>query len=651
VKRASTLRGAHTPQAPAQPDPLRSRDALSSMMNSNTPARRRTRNLLLDVPIAWRLTLGFLLAALIAAFAASIPAVQRATALSRESAFYESLLSTNTSLTTADSFLQLMDTKVHQTLLDAAAAVPSRETLATDQTDVQGLVQRYDTTLSDYARFDLLALHSDEVAVLDEAGHSIQVTQQKTFTSSVLRTWQVYRAAQSSVMQNIAAGNLADAQAQERAQGEPTNADALSALRALILFNGRIAGSIHDAAIVEQQNQVIIALIAAAAAFLAVGFVGWIISNTLVRRLRLLRRVTQEVERGEVDTRVTVIGRDEIGGVSASINGMLDTIVGLLDVTRRQRDALTNAAERLFADVRLAGAGDLRISAAVTDDPVGLLANAFNFTVGRFRRFVLRAQSTVDQLDVVGRQEIERIEVFMATLQQHVREVNSGVPKSSVASLASTLGTGAHQSDSIHEGSSGGELGVQVEGAREMVRQLARAGANYHARAVLDLAERAYSSAERLSQITVTIAKQQQSYGMDELVRAQMDEVRTLGAVLTQMGTEAYGIQQNTGTKLSELDAVLARLSLAPHAPSYPASGTPSSTPSMAGAALYDIVRLSNGFAQDIATLTRQKLVVTSELRSGLAPYRLEGSGVAAMASPADYQGAMSGGSASNPWS
>ena len=124
------------------------------------------------------------------------------------------------------------------------------------------------------------------------------------------------------------------------------------------------------------------------------------------------------MEEGEIDARVRVVGRDELAEVSASVNAMLDTIVGLLEETRRQRDALTRAADRLFTDMRVAGAGDLRASAAVSNDPIGMLGNAFNLTVGRFRRFLLRTRTGLDQLDGIARREAQRTQTFFAFTQQ-----------------------------------------------------------------------------------------------------------------------------------------------------------------------------------------------------------------------------------------
>ena len=615
----------------------------SSRRPGARPTRSRRAFLLLDLPIAWRLTIGFLLAAVIAAAASAVPALQRAQSLSRESAFYQSLLATNTSLTTGNSFLQLMNTEAHNLLTDASAPAPSRETLATDESAIAGLATRYNTILNDYVHGSLLDQNASQVAQLTEAGHAVEVTQQRTLASSALRTWQFYQAAQAEVVHDIATGDLTGAQTLERDQGEPTNADALSAVRALIQFDGRVASSIQDAAVVEQNNQIVIAAIAAVLAFLAIGFVGWIISNTLVSRLRALRRVTQLVESGQVEERVFVAGRDEIARVSASVNAMLDTIVGLLDVTRRQRDALTDAADRLFTDMRLAGAGDLRVNAAVSSDPIGMLANAFNFTIGRFRRFVLRTQTTLNQLDVVGHRELERAETFLIAAQQYVHG----------AQWAARSGVVAQQPQPQHHDSSTLRTAAlpvvteRIDHARELVRVVARSGANHHARAVLDLSEQAYIAAGRLSELIASPARQAASTPVDAaFTPAILSELRTLGSLLQRVGIEANSIQQNTSVKLAELDGTLADiptvLQTATRSPEISSSAAStvsaaSFTATATATQMLDLVRLASTFAQDASSMARQVIGITDELRAGLLPFRLEAASPTERGEPALY--------------
>lgn len=381
---------------------------------------RRSGNLLLEMPIGARLTLGFILAALIATIAASFIGAQRSQALSLQSDFYQKLLQTNTSLTTGANFLQLMNTETNTLIQDASVPQPSQETIVADYKALQNLVTLYDGILNGYIQQDLLTKNPDKVALLAVAGHENQVVQQQTLAGSALRTWIVYHLALRQILQDIDAGNTDAVQQFVRVQAEPTNADAQSAVRTLIQFNQHLANSVQDAAVVEEQSQLITTIFGSLLAFIAIVFVGWLITGTLVRRLRLLRQVTQAVEQGHLETRVLVIGRDEIADVSASVNAMLEAIVGLLEESRNQRDVLTNAAEHLFSDMRVVSSGDLRVNAPVSNDPIGMLANAFNFTVGRFRRFVMRTQTTAEQLDVVSRQEMERAEYFAHTLNMYL---------------------------------------------------------------------------------------------------------------------------------------------------------------------------------------------------------------------------------------
>jgi methyl-accepting chemotaxis protein len=564
--------------------------------------------LLLNLPLVWRLSIGFLFAALIAALASGISGLQRAQALSHESSFYEALLRSNTSLTTGNTFLQLMDTKLHQTLLDATVPNPSRETLAADQTALQGLATRYDTILGDFTRGQLLVAHPDQVALLAEADHGDQAGQQRTLAASALRTWRVYRDAQTQVLQDVASGNLAEADTLERAQGEPTNADALSAMRALIQFDGRIATSVQEAAVVEQQSQFTIALIAGALAFVVIAAAGWLISNTIVWPLRLLQRVTQEVERGRVEARAAVIGRDEIASVAGSVNGMLDTIVGLLDVSQRQRDAMVSAAERLFADVRIAGAGDLRVNANVSGDPIGMLGNAFNFTIGRFRRFILRTQSTVDQLDVAAHQVYERASAFLIAARALPDLGASGVARGEAWAMPDLAASGEEGTASLTQ---------QVLRARELVRDLSRDGASQQAHAVYELAEQAYQAAGRLGQLIT------QAGAGERATQAQLAELRTLSEVLSQLGYLAQLARQQAGEQFGALESTLDQIgTLAVRAVGREAA--PAWLGAAPGTPPVDLARLSGAFATDVAALARQVLHISQEMRDGLTNFRLE---------------------------
>lgn len=375
------------------------------------------KNPLIGIPIAQRLIFGFLIPALIASFAASLIGIQSAQLLNQESDFYQNLFQSYESLTTGNDFLQLMNFKLNATLADAQTN-PSHDQLTADQKAVQGLETRYDALLQDYVQHSLLAHNPNLVALFDSAGHPGQDRQQSLLANSTVRTWQVYRSAQDQILQEIQNGLYTQAQTLEQQQGQLTYSDALSSLRQLIQFDGRLTTYVQDATAIQQTSGLVTTLIAVILVLSAIGVIGWLIYGTLVGRLRQLRTVAQAVQRGQIDSRVVIDGQDEITDVSNSVNTMLDTIVGLLEQTRVQRDALTSAAERLFSDMRLANGGEFDVKNAVNNDPIWMLGHAFNFTIGRFRRFVMRNQTTIEQLDVVSQQGIENVNTFLTSTRK-----------------------------------------------------------------------------------------------------------------------------------------------------------------------------------------------------------------------------------------
>jgi methyl-accepting chemotaxis protein len=595
---------------------------------------RRSGSLLLDLPIAGRLTLGFLIAAMIAILAAGLIGALRAQSLSRQSAFYQNLLQSNTSLNTGANFLQLMNTEGNAALT-VAVQQTSQETLTNDTNAMRDLSNQYNQMLNDYLANSLVEKHPDEVAVLTEANHSDQVAQQRTLAASTLRTWKLYQAAQNQILQYINNHKYDDAEALLRVQAEPTNADAQSALRSLIQLDQRLAQSNRDAASVEEQQQIITTIAGSILAFLLIALVGWLISGTLVKRLKQLRRVTRLVENGQLDARVTVIGRDEIADVSASINAMLDAIVGLVEETRQQRDALTNAAEHLFTDMRVVSAGDLRINASVGNDPIGMLANAFNFTVGRFRRFVLRTQMAVEQIEVIMRQELERATSFSVVLTSspNFPGVQNTMPTGTGTRLYpenSELGaSSAFQDKNLSQNIQNTNIqniNIQnIQEARERLQKLNDSnGFTRHIRAISGLTEQISQTVNKLLKTMPAPSSLTTRTPGGNLAQFHAQELRTLETTLLRLTQDLQNIQRNTTNDLFELDTSLAQLSNSVQtlkaAPSEHAAAAASRTKD----AMQELTRQGQSFTNDIVVLTRNMTTLTQEMRAAVVSFQLD---------------------------
>lgn len=576
------------------------------------PSLSRGGTLLIDLPIGARLTLGFLAAALIAALVTGATGLQRSQSLSRQSEFYRSILSTNTNLNTGSQYLQLIKTETQSILALLQTPQPSNETLQSEKDALKNLIARYDSLLNNYIDNDVLARHMDQQSILDITSSSNQLIHQQTIlVGSAQRTWNTHKAALNDILRYFDQDNVVQAKYLEQVQIELTNSDASSALRALIQFNVHLTDSINNAENVEFQNQVIFTIIGSIIAFIMILIIGLVISGTLVRRLRQLRNVTQAVEQGQLNRRVNVVGRDEIADVSGSVNAMLEAIVGLLDETRNQRDALTNAAEHLFTDMRVVSAGDLRINAPVSNDPIGMLANAFNFTVGRFRRFVQRTKTTAEQLDVIARQQIEHSESFTQALLQV-----KAIPKAPLivdAGNTDPKGKPAF-TDKVDEQQA--ELLNQLRQTRELLRQVSNEEILQRIRTILKMSEQSSNTINRLTKLPKTASTHHM--GADEL----REDLQLLDILNKRIVQEIQISQQNTARGFQEIDKEMSQITA--RARLLKAQIGEAAPSSASVEAVQEVIKQSTQFANEVHALARQVSHMAQEIRTGIVNFQLD---------------------------
>ncbi len=291
---------------------------------------------LLNFSVGQRLVFGFVAAALIAALMIGAIGLQRFQGLEAQSEFYQDLVQTSNSLQNARNILVLMNIKVHTTLGDAQSNL-SQETLQQDQYSVYNLTTGYMGTLRDYKNNHLLHQHPMQMQSLIEANHQSQAQQQEYLFGSAIRTWRLYQTVQASILQDMQHGKVFDAQLLERLQGERTFADALSALQGLIRFNESLTSSVRDATSVQERNQFIMTIAGVLLACIGIALAGLLIFNTFVQRLKQIRTVAQSVEHGNLDTHLSVSGRDEIAAVADSMNAMVKTMVADAIIYEQQR--------------------------------------------------------------------------------------------------------------------------------------------------------------------------------------------------------------------------------------------------------------------------------------------------------------------------
>jgi methyl-accepting chemotaxis protein len=148
-----------------------------------------------------------------------------------------------------------------------------------------------------------------------------------------------------------------------------------------------------------QINPIILGTILAVVTSMLVVFViGFLVNRTITRPLYQLVTLTRRIINGETTARSDLRGTDEVARVATSMNAMLDHIVRLMQEARDRRDYLGQRVEKLGAEVKGVGEGDLRVRAEVTGDAPGVLAGSFNRVIDELGGLVVRVKH--DALDV-----------------------------------------------------------------------------------------------------------------------------------------------------------------------------------------------------------------------------------------------------------
>jgi len=136
-------------------------------------------------------------------------------------------------------------------------------------------------------------------------------------------------------------------------------------------------------------SYILLALIFTLLVIIAAGF---LINATIISPLNLLVTLTRRVAQGETRARADIRGRDEIGQVASSINGMLDRILLLMQEAQSRHADLQAQIQKMINEVSGLGEGNLRIQAQVTSNELGVLASSFNMIAEELNTLVVNVK-------------------------------------------------------------------------------------------------------------------------------------------------------------------------------------------------------------------------------------------------------------------
>jgi twitching motility protein PilJ len=162
-----------------------------------------------------------------------------------------------------------------------------------------------------------------------------------------------------------------------------------------------------------RRNLVPQAQLAGLAMSLSAGLVGgaatWILGRVSARQIRRstvdLQSSFEAMSQGDFGVRAAVYAEDELGQLSSKFNQMVRSISTTTSEAQRRAEEMEQAKEdlqrqviRLLDDVEGAARGDLTVTAEVTADVLGAVADSFNLTIQNLREIVQQVKQAARQV-------------------------------------------------------------------------------------------------------------------------------------------------------------------------------------------------------------------------------------------------------------
>ncbi len=199
--------------------------------------------------------------------------------------------------------------------------------------------------------------------------------------------------------------------------------------------------------IVTRRLQVLAAVLAAVVA--VVGAV--VFTRLLTRQIGHITGLFQEIRRGNYEARAEVVSRDELGQMTEDLNEMLDEILALIQ-TKEERDAIQKAIVKFLEEVSDVAKGDLTVTAEVSPNITGAIADSFNFMLSELTRIIGRVQETTVQVSqTASGVQSQMEELAKGSQEQSLRIVDTSAAVEEMAASVRQVSEHAGQSSRVAE--------------------------------------------------------------------------------------------------------------------------------------------------------------------------------------------------------
>jgi methyl-accepting chemotaxis protein len=286
------------------------------------------------------------------------------------------------------------------------------------------------------------------ILLSNDAGTGFIKTQQVLLDDILQHQWPQYKAAQDNMLIGLDKRIPLTTAAQLLKQADALYYPLLANWQKIV----DIAATVNTEVVKvgpAQTNPILIGTILAFIFSMMLVFgIGYLMNRTIIGPLQQLIALTQRVIRGEVTARSTLRGNNEIAHVASSMNKMLDTIVQLMNATQSQHDVLQGSVEKLAAQVRDVGEGNLRRRAAVTLDALGMFATSFNYMIDALSGLVKGVKKVAREVEHSTGRILELMTLRMRAGEQQVQQVFEATRE--VEQIASSSHSVANRAQSLY---------------------------------------------------------------------------------------------------------------------------------------------------------------------------------------------------------
>lgn len=150
---------------------------------------------------------------------------------------------------------------------------------------------------------------------------------------------------------------------------------------------------------------------------------GYIVHLTIARPLRELGNMARIISKGNINARIPIKGNDEIYLVAKSMNRMMDKMSLLIQEAESQRNTLQWQIEKLVAEVRGIGQGNLQVQPQVVPGTLGAVALFFNDMIEELGGLVVRVKMASREVEASTTVTLDVLAQLLQTSNVQLQEI------------------------------------------------------------------------------------------------------------------------------------------------------------------------------------------------------------------------------------